>query len=76
MPQLHEAEAPALRTLPDLTLHLSSFDCSSVFFIILLNKLVNISVFLTPVKFSRKLIELKEEVIRTFNLQMFGQKYR
>ena len=51
-------EAPTLRTLPDLTLYISSTDCSSVFF-----------VSLSSVSYSGKLIEHKEGIIRNSDLQ-------
>ena len=62
-------EAPMLRTLPDLTVCISSSGCSSVSFIISFNKLVTLSVSLSSVSHSSKLIEHKEGVMGTSDLQ-------
>ena len=51
VPQLHGDEMPVLRTLSDLTLCVSSADCSSVSFIISFNKLINVDVSLSSVSF-------------------------
>lgn len=51
-------EAPTLRTLPDLALHISSSDYFSVFF-----------VSLSSVSYSSNLIEHKEGIVRNSDLQ-------
>ena len=62
-------EVPVFRTLPDLTLWISSSVYSSVFFIISFNKLVNISVSLVSVSPSSKLIKPQEVVVGTTDLK-------
>lgn len=62
-PNTTGTEAPALGTLPDLTLCMCLSDWSSVSFIMSFNKLVNISISLSSVSCSSKLIEPKGRVV-------------
>ena len=61
-------EVPVLQIFADLTLYISSSDCTSMSFIIFFNKLVNVSVSLTSESHSSKLLEAEEEVMGTPDL--------
>ena len=56
-------EAPALRNLPNLTLYILSTGTLSTDFTTTFNKLVNLSVSLSSVSQSSKLIKLQEGVM-------------
>ena len=56
-PDSRKTETPALRTFPDVFLYITSSGCSSVSFIISLQKLVSLSVSLSSANFSSKLVE-------------------
>lgn len=55
-------------SIPDLALCIYPSCCSLVSFIVFFSKLIKVSVVLSSVSHSRKLIEPKEKVVRTSNL--------
>ena len=61
-------EALALGALPDFAVGMSSFGSSSVSFIMSFNKLVNVTVSLSSVSCSSKLMKPEEEVMGISNL--------
>ena len=63
--QFRGTEAPAFRTHPGLSLHTSSSSCSPVFFILSFNKLAKVSIFLSPVSHSSKLIKSDERAAKS-----------
>ena len=67
---------PALGSLPDSTLCISSSDYSFIPVVISFNTLVNVSLSLSSVSYSSKLIKPTEGITGTFDLQLVGQKHR